>query len=119
MGHRILVVDDEYDIRAVLRFILQKAGYEVEEACSGAEALQKIRQAPFSLVTMDMAMDRLDGVDTIAILNSEAKVPIVAISAHLTDPIRSDLRARGVPHLVEKPFTREQILVAVENALRG
>ena len=117
MGCSILVVDDEPDIRQALKKILQSAGHRTEEATTGLDALRAIRGKQFDLVTMDMAMADMDGVDAISVLRSEADVPIVAISGHLTEEIRTDLRNRQVTHFLEKPFGKEQVLAVVQQAL--
>ena len=117
MARSILIVDDDPVIRQTLRAILQRAGYETAEAESGAEALQKVRADRFDLVTMDIAMGSLDGVDTISVLRNEIDVPIVTVSAHLTEAIRTDLNDREVRHFVEKPFTLKEILSVIRQAL--
>ena len=68
MAANILIVDDDLNIRRVLRVLLERAGYRIEEAANGEEALLWCRRIPFDLITMDMSMGKIDGVDTIAIL---------------------------------------------------
>jgi CheY-like chemotaxis protein len=117
MGCSILVVDDEAGIRQALKKILQSAGHTTEEATTGLDALRAIQGHRFDLVTMDMAMADMDGVDAVSVLRSEIDVPIVAISGHLTEKIRADLRNRQVTHFIEKPFGKEQVLDVVQQAL--
>lgn len=117
MGCSILVVDDEPGIRHALKRILQSAGHRTQEATTGLDALRAIRGNRFDLVTMDMAMADMDGVDAVSVLRGEVDVPIVAISGHLTEDIRADLRNRQVTHFLEKPFGREQVLEVVQQAL--
>ena len=117
MAQAVLVVDDEPDIRGTIRRILERAGLEVTEAINGSEALQLIRRGGFDLVTMDMEMAQMDGVDAISVLRSETDVPIVVISAHLTDAVVADLRARGVVHFIKKPFAIRELMAVVNKAL--
>ena len=117
MSCTILIVDDDAAVRQALCTILRHAGYETVEAQNGKEALQRMHQEEYKLITMDVAMDGLDGVDTISVIRGERDVPIIAISAFLTANICKDLRNRGVNHLLEKPFTRMQVLDVVRNAL--
>ena len=117
MPRAILVVDDDHAVRKALKAILSRAGFAVSEALDGAEALQKVRRDRFDLITMDMAMRGIDGIDTISILRSETGAPVLAISGNLTDDVRADLRSRDVYHMVPKPFTQEQVLSAVYQAL--
>jgi two-component system KDP operon response regulator KdpE len=117
MGREILIVDDDPGIRRALRAIFQHAGYQTTEAGNGVDALREVRRNRYDLITMDMSMADMDGVDAISILRGETAAPIVAISAHLTEDIRSDLRNREVHHFLEKPFTLNNVLAVVHQAL--
>jgi len=119
MPGRVLVVDDELEIRGTLRRILERAGYHVTEAGDGTEALQRIRGHRFDLVTMDMEMAQMDGVDAVSVIRSEAEVPIVVISAHLTEDVLADLRKRDVRHFLKKPFSVREVLELAERAATG
>jgi len=117
LASHVLIVDDDLTIRNVLCVIFKRAGYEVTEAISGLEALQKIRQQHIDLITMDMAMSDMDGIDTISIIRNEAPIPIVVISAFLTAKVQQDLDNRGIVHRLIKPFTAEQVLTTAQRAL--
>ena len=107
------MVDDDAGVRRVIREILRRNGYAIEEAQDGAEALLHIGKTRFDLVTMDLMMARMDGVDAISVLVNESQTPILVISAHLTEQNREELTSRGIKHLLEKPFTTDQLLEAV------
>jgi len=62
-------------------------------------------------------MDRMDGVDTISVLQNESDAPILVVSAHVTDQTRADLAARGVTTVLDKPFNTEELLLAVSAAI--
>ena len=87
--HCIQAVDDDTGILRVLREILTRNGYDVVGAQDGAEALLRVRSRAgsraFRVITMDLIMDRMDGVDTISVLQNESDAPILVVSAHLTD----------------------------------
>ena len=117
MAANILIVDDDLNIRRVLRVLLERAGYRIEEAANGEEALLWCRRIPFDLITMDMSMGKIDGVDTIAILQNEIHTPIVVISAHLNREIRQELSHRKIKHLLPKPFTQAAVLETIHSAL--
>ncbi|MDP6778914.1 MAG: response regulator [Candidatus Latescibacteria bacterium] len=117
MSCSILIVDDEPGIRQALKKILQSAGHRTEEATTGLDALRAVRANRYDLVTMDMAMADMDGVDTVSVLRTEIDVPIVAISGHLTEKIRADLKNRQVTHFLEKPFGKQEVLDVVQQAL--
>ena len=114
---KILVVDDDSEIRRVIQILLGRAGYETDGACNGVEALEKLRNSTYDLITMDMVMDKLDGIDTISIIQGEINSPIIAISAHLRPDIMEDLRKRKVDLFLSKPFTTPQLLTVVKEAL--
>jgi len=117
MSQAVLVVDDDYTVRTLLKRILSRAGFSVSEAADGLEALQKIRCGQYDLVTMDIAMDRIDGIDAISVLRSEMDAPIVVISAYLTDEVRTDLEMRDVQHVLDKPFGPDEVVSVVRQAL--
>ncbi len=119
MSQKILVVDDDYEIRRVIQVLLNRAGYITEEASNGSEALVKLEKSTYDLITMDIEMDKLDGIDTISIIRGEINSPIVAISAHLTPGIRADLMERKVNLFLSKPFTTSQLLTVIEKALNA
>ena len=106
---RILVIDDEADVRHVLVRLLQSEGHTVSEASNGVEALKQTASGHFDLVTVDMVMDQMDGVDTIAVLRNETRCPVVAVSAHLTDDLKDELQKLGVAGFLKKPFTADEV----------
>ena len=114
MAHmHILIVDDDAGVRRILGEMLKRAGYRVSEAQDGAEALHHIAHQTFDLVTMDLVMGRMDGVDAISVLMNETTAPILVISAHLTEQNRQELADRGVTHWLDKPFTQAGLLSMV------
>lgn len=117
MAKHILVVDDDPTIRRVIGTILSKHGHRTIEVSNGLEAVHKIQNSDFDLITMDMAMGYLDGIDAISILQNETQAPIIVISAHLTDDINTDLDARGILFRLSKPFTVDQLTAIVDRAL--
>ena len=117
MSKDILVVDDDPTIRRVINTILTGQGYRVQEVSDGLEAVRQIQVKDYDLITMDMAMGQLDGIDAISILQNETQAPIVVISAHLTPGIHADLDARNINLRLPKPFTVPQLIAIVEQAL--
>ncbi len=115
---RILIIDDDEGLRRILGQILVRAGHVVTEAVDGCEGLKSFRKEPVDLVVCDLIMPDKEGLETIAVLRKEfPAVKIVAISggARVTGydflPAASGL---GADVALAKPFTREQILEAVE-----
>ena len=118
---RILVIDDDEQMRALLRDILERAGYEVTEAQHGLEGLKLFRARPADLVVTDLIMPEKEGVETILELRAEyPEVPIIAVSGWGRNGPRDylEIAARlGARRTVAKPFTRQEILAAVQQSL--
>lgn len=117
---RILVIDDDPDIREVTQRMLQSAGHIVTLAADGLEGLACMRSAPADLVIADLYMPGKEGVETIQELRQRFhELPIIAISGKLTAAVTMLTVARhlGALATLQKPFSREELLEAVEKAL--
>jgi two-component system, response regulator, stage 0 sporulation protein F len=80
---KILIVDDEENIRMLFKEELEEEGYEVSTAANGLDALQKLAGAPFDLVVLDIKMPGMDGIQTLnAIKNSNKDQPVILCSAY-------------------------------------
>lgn len=117
---RILVIDDEEDIRDVARLLLESAGYAVVCAEDGRAALREIERSPVDLVITDMLMPEMDGVELInEVRRRNPDQAVVAMSGGGHAPKESYLQIAhlcGAQVLLPKPFNREQLLRAVEAA---
>lgn len=117
---RILVIDDEPDIRLLVRETLEEAGHEVEEAENGIEGLRLYRRRPFDLIITDIFMPEKDGLEVLRELRREPRtLPIIAISGGWIQmkevlPMASKL---GASEILNKPFTGAELLRAVKSAL--
>ena len=118
---RILVVDDESVVRSLVRRSLEKAGHEVAEAEDGEVALNASKEKPFDLVIADLFMPVVDGLQLIVQLREEApNTKVVAISGSVYERKSRFLEIAGRMESVitlAKPFTPEDLLAAVEEAL--
>ncbi|MDY6986788.1 MAG: response regulator [Thermodesulfobacteriota bacterium] len=120
---RILVIDDETQIRAMLRRTLERAGYEVVEAPDGKEGMRLFHEKPADLVITDLIMPEMEGIQTIVELKRDfPAVKIIAISGGGLMPADSCLEAAkplGAIHAFRKPVQRGQLLAAIQNAIGG
>ena len=116
----ILVVDDEEELRDLIRHVLERAGYTVGGARNGIEASQLLAQQAFTVVVTDMLMPDQDGLELIAELKSKyPTVKIVAMSGGGqigSDQYLSMAKGFGADVLLRKPFTHQTLLAAVKRA---
>ncbi len=114
----ILIVDDEPQIRRVLRATLAAHGYTIAEAPGGDEALAFLRREPADLVLLDMNMPGLDGLETCRALRASSDVPIIMLTVRNAE--RDKVRAldAGADDYVAKPFSFPELLARIRAALR-
>jgi DNA-binding response OmpR family regulator len=114
----VLVVDDDADIRGLVRELLQRAGYLVHEAGDGREGLRVFHAERPDLVVLDASMPELDGWETLERIRDVSAVPVVMLTARAqeVDKVRG-LRA-GADDYVTKPFGRQELVARIEGLLR-
>lgn len=119
---RILVIDDEAEVRTVLRRALEKAGHEVVEAEDGKEGMRSYRRVGADLVITDILMPEQDGLQCILELRRlDPQLPVIAMSGgstRVTIDVLEDARRFGARQTFEKPFDVSAVVAAVEAELR-
>lgn len=115
---RILVVDDDPQIRRVMRTTLVVQGYEVADARSGEEALEKFREGKYDLILLDMNMAGIDGIETCREIRSSSDVAIVMLTVRDTEKDKVMALDAGADDYVTKPFSTPELLARVRAALR-
>ncbi|HEY7398163.1 MAG TPA: response regulator transcription factor [Gaiellaceae bacterium] len=115
---RILVVDDDADIRLLLRELLERANFEVEEASSGRAALQALHGSPPALVLLDVSMPELDGYQTLERIRDLSEVPVIMLTARSNELEKVRGLTAGADDYVAKPFGRQELLARVQALLR-
>lgn len=118
MGQRILVVDDEKPIADILRFNLEREGYEVEVAYDGKEALEKARSWHPDLIILDIMLPELDGFSVCREVRSFSAVPILMLTAKEAEVDKVLGLELGADDYVTKPFGTREILARVRAILR-
>jgi DNA-binding response OmpR family regulator len=115
---RVLVVDDDDDIRLLLEELLRGAGYAVDTAGDGRAALRTFHTNPADLVVLDLSMPELDGFETLERLRDVSDAPVILLTARSgeIDKVRG-FRA-GADDYVVKPFGRQELLARIEALLR-
>src|SRR4051794_18260014 len=115
---RILVVDDDQDIRGLLLELLTRAGFEVDQAADGRAALRRLFEAPLSLVILDVSMPGLDGYETVERIRDLSEVPVIMLTARAEELEKVRGLKGGADDYVAKPFGRQELLARVQALLR-
>jgi two-component system, OmpR family, KDP operon response regulator KdpE len=115
---RILVVDDEPQIRRVMRTALTAAGYEVDDAKTGEEALEKQRSYKPDLVLLDMNMPGMGGLAACRELRSDPNIAIIMLTVRNTEDDKVQALDAGADDFVTKPFGMPELLARIRAALR-
>ena len=117
-GSRILVVDDEEDIRGLVRTLLERAGHEVSEAPDGRAGLRALYTSSPDLVVLDVTMPGLDGWATLERIREVTDVPVLMLTARDTEVERVRGLTGGADDYVVKPFGRQELVARVDALLR-
>jgi DNA-binding response OmpR family regulator len=115
---RILVVDDDDDIRILLRELLQRAGYDVDEVEDGRAALRQLYATPPALVILDVTMPGMDGYQTLERIRDLSDVPVLMLTARTQELEKVRGLSAGADDYVAKPFGRQELLARVQALLR-
>ena len=115
---RVLVIDDDPDIRGLLRELLERAGYDVSEAADGRLGLRSLYAAQPDLVVLDVAMPELDGWETLERIRDLSEVPVLMLTARTAELEKVRGLKAGADDYVAKPFGRQELLARVEALLR-
>lgn len=115
---RILVVDDEPQIRRFLRPALAAAGYEVIEAENGTDALKAVATAAPEIVILDLGLPDMDGKDVIASLRGWSSIPIIILSARDRETEKIAALDLGADDYIEKPFGIGELTARIRTAMR-
>ncbi|HKB10531.1 MAG TPA: response regulator transcription factor [Vicinamibacterales bacterium] len=115
---RILVVDDDPQIRRVLRVTLTGQGYEVDDAKSGDAALDTLRDERFDLVLLDMNMPGMDGLETCRAIRGQSDIAIIMLTVRDTEADKVEALDAGADDYITKPYNPPELLARIRAALR-
>jgi len=116
----IMVVDDDANIRAVLKYRFEKENYAIQVATNGIEALAQIKARRPDLVLLDLMMPRMDGVECLTRLKNNPKtqgIPVIVLTALGHAPQYDRVRELGAVSLIVKPFSPRHLVDEVKRAL--
>ncbi len=117
-GSQILVVDDDDDIRGLVRTLLERAGHDVSDASDGREGLRELYAGSPDLVILDVAMPGLDGWATLERIREVSDVPVLMLTARDGELERVRGLKGGADDYVVKPFGRQELVARVDALLR-
>ncbi len=116
---KILVVDDELNMRLVLSAMLKKEGFEVATAADGRDALEVLKKEDYTAVITDLKMPHLDGMELLSrVVQNYPAMPVIIITAHGTIATAVDALKRGAFDYITKPFEQEELKNVVRKAVK-
>jgi two-component system KDP operon response regulator KdpE len=115
---RILVVDDEPQIRRVMRTTLTGAGYEVDDSKTAEDGLMKIREFRPDLVLLDINLPGMGGLAACRLIRADQNIAIIMLTVHNTEAAKVEALDAGADDFVTKPFSTPELLARIRAALR-
>jgi two-component system KDP operon response regulator KdpE len=115
---RILVVDDDPQIRRAMRATLTARGYEVADARTGEEALEELRSGTYDLVLLDMNMPGMGGMETCRLIRSGSETAIIVLTVSNSEKDKVDALDAGADDYITKPFSTPELLARIRATLR-
>jgi two-component system KDP operon response regulator KdpE len=115
---RVLVIDDDPQIRRAMKMTLSAHGYEVADARTGEEGLANLRSSGYDLVLLDMNIPGMGGIETCRLIRSSSEVAIIMLTVNNTEKAKVDALDAGADDYVTKPFSTPELLARIRAALR-
>ena len=116
--YKILVVDDEVNIRRVVREYAEFEGYEVAEAENGMEAVEMVKSEDFDFIVMDIMMPKLDGFSTCKEIKKYKTIPVIMLSARGEEYDKLFGFELGIDDYVVKPFSPKELMARIKAVLK-
>jgi DNA-binding NtrC family response regulator len=117
--NKILIVDDELNMRLVLQAMLKKEGYAVTTASNGMEALKILKADQMDIVVTDLKMPKLDGMGLLGeIIRDYPSIPVIIITAHGTIATAVDALKKGAFDYITKPFEQDELKQVIQKAVK-
>jgi len=115
---RVLVIDDDPQIRRAMRASLTARDYQVSDARTGEEGLEKLRSAGYDLVLLDMNMPGMGGIETCRLIRSSSDVAIIMLTVSNSEKDKVEALDAGADDYVTKPFSMPELLARIRATLR-
>jgi two-component system response regulator ResD len=118
-GPRILLVEDNRNLRRVLRYSLARQGYRIDEAGTGPEALGQARRRRPALILLDLVLPELDGLEVCRTLRREMATPILILTVKDAEADRAEALRAGADDYMTKPFSMDDLRARIAALLEG
>ena len=119
MHNKILIVDDDPNIREVLQVLLSSEGYDVTEAINGSMALEKVKgDSSFELVILDIMMPDMDGIEVCRKIRQISSVPVLFLTAKSQDRDKVQAYTTGGDDFMVKPFSQTELIMKIKSLIR-
>ena len=121
MRKRMLIVEDQEDLRAILRDFLSASGYETLEAVDGGEGVEKAQSERPDLILMDIQLPVLDGYEATRRIKADPRIgstPVIAVSSFAMKGDEEKARASGCDSYITKPYSPVKLLAVIRGILR-
>ena len=115
---RILIVDDEPQARRVLRVALAAQGFEVNDARSGEEALEKLREEPLDVILLDLKIPGMGGIEACREIRASSEAPVIVVSARKSAQERTEAFEAGADQYISKPCDIQELLARIRAVTR-
>ena len=115
---KVLVIDDDPQIRRVMRSTLTSHGYQVNDARTGEEGLEELRNSNYDLVLLDMNMPGLGGMETCRMIRSSSEIAIIMLTVNNSERQKVEALDAGADDYVTKPFSTPELLARIRATLR-
>lgn len=116
--YRILIVDDEDDLRNLLSHVLSTHGYEIQSASNGEEAISKLKQQTFDLALLDIQMPKMSGIQVLQFIKEHASTTKAIMLTGYAD-LKNAMEARefGAREFISKPYKLEDVVSTIQHVL--
>jgi DNA-binding NtrC family response regulator len=116
---RILIVDDNQELRTMLSEILERSGYGVQSTDKAKDALSIIERGQADLVLLDLKMPAIGGFDLLKLIRRRhLPIPVIVVSAHISQEVAKELAVVGIQGMIAKPFKKDRMTEEIERVIK-
>ena len=116
---RVLIVDDNEELRKMLGEVLERMGYGVESTDKAKEALSIVERGKADLMLLDLKMPGVGGFDLLKLVRRRhLPIPVIVVSAHISQDVAKELAKVGIQGMIAKPFKRERMTEEIDRVVQ-